>query len=1391
MKNYYFKSIKSKLTFWFIILGLSPLFIGIMITYNQQTALIKQQTYDKLVAIRDLKVQKLENWINEKESCMKSVAEDKEFRDLEQFFKKSTYNSSDYSIIDNMHRILLRYLINFHEFSDLFIINNYSREIIISTNKNQIGMNETKYPALSEYLSIKNFYIKDIHFSRLHEGLSMSFAIPIRCIKHRGKHTIGILVGIIRLEKSLYALLLNRIGLGKTGETLIVNKDVIALSELRTQKNAPLRFKINAEPAVRASQGQTGIIESYAYDGEKILGAYTYIPRTGWGFVAKQNTDELYTPIKSMMVNFVILIVVALICILTIAIFTARTIAAPVINMAQKAEIMKKGDLSARNDIKGSDELATLAIAFNTMAESIQSQMELRQINDEITQTFVDAKDLPAFRIYILKKLVKVTNSQMGTYFVLNTDTNSFEPFKSIGVSPDLLKPFDASALEGELGIVLESQKITHIKNIPEDSIFKFKTFTGIILPKEIISIPIIINKVVTGIVSLASIKPYPKKVLNIMEQPWITGCATALSNMQANEETKRLAKDISEKNRELQAQAEEIRQTSYKLQKQNKELKAQRIRIEEANRLKSEFLSNMSHELRTPLNSVMALSRVLIMQAKNKLSEDEANYLQIIERNGKNLLSLINDILDLSKIEAGKMDISPKLFSIRSTIETIIERLELLAEDKGLKINLIIPDDLPMIESDESRIHQILQNLIGNAVKFTEKGEVTVSVNFDIEKINIEIIDSGIGISKKDLPHIFEEFRQVDGSSSRRYEGTGLGLAIVYKAAKMLGGNISVRSEPGLGSTFTLNLPIKWRGGKALSDPVVFKKSNAESLTKKTVLAVDDEPDILVMISDYLSDDYNVITTISGKEAIKLARIHQPFAITLDVIMPDMDGWEVLQQLRQNPETKDIPVIIVSVSADKLTGIALGAIGYVSKPINKNQLIAEIKRVDGISPYSILITDDNEIDRNDMARTVKQEGMEAILAENGKICLDIIKKSIPDVLVLDLMMPEMDGFTVLNTIRNNSKTRNLPVIVVTAKDLTSENKQKLSGNVSSIIAKSDTTSTELLKKIKNSLYGIEEHQTYSRHIRKISDKEYKAGNRILLVEDSEAAIIQVKAVLEDEGYIVDVVNCGQEALDYMLTTIPDGIILDLMMPGIDGFQVLENMRGMKATSHIPVLILTARDLTPEDFSRLSDNNIQQLIQKGNVDLQGLLFKTRLMLGSKPEIVEKESTSLVNKEKKLQDTSVIKKTGTIKKIKKYSQPNLKNEKPKTIKKSRERPIILIVEDNPDNMITINAILMNKYTILEATDGEKGLIMALNEEPDLILLDMSLPKMDGFTVVKKVKEHNEAKHIPVIALTARAMKGDREMMIEAGCDDYIPKPIDPEQITQKINEWLSS
>ncbi len=813
---------------------------------------------------------------------------------------------------------------------------------------------------------------------------------------------------------------------------------------------------------------------------------------------------------------------------------------------------------------------------------------------------------------------------------------------------------------------------------------------------------------------------------------------------------------ELEQQSTEMEAQATQLKYASEELKHQNAELGQQQKQLKNADRLKSEFLSNMSHELRTPLNSVMALSRVLIMQAKDKLSREEVNYLEIIEKNGKQLLSLINDILDLSKIEAGKMDVTPKPFSLNNLIETIVESLTPVAKEKKIEISHNIDHTLKKIESDEVRVHQIIQNIVGNAVKFTSKGSVAIDLSHDETNAYIRVKDTGVGISQEDLPYIFEEFRQIDGSSSRKFEGTGLGLAIAYKAAQILRGNIALTSQLNQGSEFTVRLPILWEGYVPPEPaPIGFEKDNTP-LRKKTILIVDDDPGIRDMISEFLINmGYQTLTAASGRQALDLARIHNPMAMTIDIIMPEMDGWELINHLKNDPRTSQIPVIVVSITNDRETGFALGSVGHIAKPVDKDKLIAEIRKLDTRTRLNVLIADDNEMDLTQMSQAIKHHGLETMLARDGRQCLDMINQQIPDLLILDLMMPKMNGFEVISTLRENPLTRNLPVIVVTAKDLTQNEKEMLKGSILSVLTKSDTTPAALFQEIQKKLNEIE-------HLNNLAHKT------ILLVEDNESAIIQVRSVLEKEGYSLDIATNGSQAIDYVKTRVPDGIILDLMMPGMDGFEVLETMGQEEATARIPVLILTAKDLTKEDLNRLSTNNVQQLIQKGDVDRRGLLMKIRQMLGLEPE-----------------------KNDCPRKAGPQTDPlEPEDEKRGTGKVKRDdRATLLVVEDNPDNRLTLKAILKNQYHIIEANDGEDGLEKAISILPDLILLDISLPKMDGFEVVKRIKAHGPAGKIPVIAMTAHAMKGDKERILTAGCDEYVSKPLDPQMVTDTVKRWL--
>ena len=1366
MKTITFKSIRTRLTYWFLLLTLIPLLIILVVTYNQEKRTIEKDTYNKLTAIRDLKVQQVETWLDERLGDLQVSAGDFEIRGLDHIFAKTTRSQEDVNKIEIANELLNRYLRNYDDYGEIFIIDANTGVIELSSNNNSVGNNKSQDSYFTVPIETGEIYIKDIYYSQTTHQPEMTISMPISCFSH-GEHIIGIIVVRINPENSLYSILSNRVGLGDTGETLIVNKDVVALNELRWYENAPLNLQIYAEPAVNAASGETGITKTNDYRNEKILAAYTYIPRTEWGFIAKQDLNELNAPIREMINNFLIIFLVAGIIITLIALRVSKSISKPIIEMNNVARKFGSGDFSIRNKYTSEDEIGSLAREFNNMADLTESRNIIQTGVVDISKNIIGNTSMQDFGNSLLQKMMEITRANMSTFYILNELTSEYEHFTSIGANKDLLRSFSSQHPEGEFGNAVSKKEIFYLRNISEDTIFKFVTTAGELIPKEIITIPIITDNVAVALISLISNTTFSIESYSTIEQSWIA-INSIYTNLMANERTRILSEHLSrtnqqleaqteelqEQSEEMQSQSEELQQSSEELQEQNQELEMQRMQVEEANRLKSEFLSNMSHELRTPLNSIMALSRVLIMQAKNKLTDEENNYLEIVERNGKQLLKLINDILDLSKIEAGKMEVNPKSMSLKTLLQDIKDNLQPISNEKGLEFELNIANVLPQIETDEGKLHQILQNIVGNAVKFTEKGKVEINVNSNADNVLIQVIDTGIGIPADALLHIFEEFRQVDGTSSRSYEGTGLGLAIAHKLIKILGGNINAESRLGKGSTFTITLPIKWQGEAQLQSFQTFKPVTHKS-DDKTILVVDDDPKFVNKISDYLNvAGYKTISAYSGKEALKLAEEYQPFAITLDVMMPTMDGWEVLQKLKSKLVTKDIPVIVVSVSEDNKTGFALGAVGYVQKPVDKYLLISEINKLHN-KPNSVMIVDDNKIDRKQMSQIIQAENIKTILANDGNECISLIQQSIPDVLVLDLMMPEMDGFQVLDRIRKDQKTRNLPVIVVTAKDLTREDKSKLSGKVSSVLAKSESTPQDLFKEISRILNRLEQKE--------IESEKDNSEKRILVVEDNDATVIQMKAILEHENYIVEVASDGLQALEHVKHTIPDGIILDLMMPEMDGFEVLESIRSTDTTKQIPILILTAKDLTKKDLSKLSTNNVQQLVQKGDVDVDGLLLKVKMMLGN--------GTYEQQEDRKKGERGKPEKTGKQKKI------------------IDGVPNILVVEDNPDNMITIKAIIGNDYNIWEAMDGEEGLHRIANDKPDLVLMDISLPKMDGMEVVTIIRETENLKDIPMIAVTAKAMKEDKDIIMNAGFDDYITKPIDQKLLLKTIKKWL--
>jgi signal transduction histidine kinase/CheY-like chemotaxis protein len=497
---------------------------------------------------------------------------------------------------------------------------------------------------------------------------------------------------------------------------------------------------------------------------------------------------------------------------------------------------------------------------------------------------------------------------------------------------------------------------------------------------------------------------------------------------------------------------------------------------LEAASRYKSEFLANMSHELRTPLNAVIGYSEMLQEEAEDLGQKTFIPDLQKIHGAGKHLMSLINNVLDLSKIEAGKMDLYLENFEVVPMVQEVVATVKPLIEKNANAIQVNCADGLGVMRADLTKVRQMLFNLLSNACKFTERGTIAVLVDRarvdSGDWINFRVSDTGIGMSPEQTSKLFQAFTQADTSTTRKYGGTGLGLAISRQFCQMMGGDVTVESSPGQGSTFTIRLPAEVVESK-VSQMSPLKElapiAPEASQGAPTVLVIDDDPTVHDLMHRFLSKEgLQMIAATSGEEGLRLARELHPGVITLDVLMPGMDGWAVLTALKADPVLSEIPVIMLSIMDEKNLGYALSAADYLTKPIDWERLAVVLERYHcARPPCPVLIIEDDANMRDMLRRRLEKEGWKVIEAENGREALERMAESRPELILLDLMMPEMDGFQFLDEVRKHESLRSIPVIVVTAKELTPEDRQRLNGSVEKILQKGAYGREELLREVR------------------------------------------------------------------------------------------------------------------------------------------------------------------------------------------------------------------------------------------------------------------------------------------------------------------------------------
>ncbi len=887
----------------------------------------------------------------------------------------------------------------------------------------------------------------------------------------------------------------------------------------------------------------------------------------------------------------------------------------------------------------------------------------------------------------ILDYLTDYTGAVAGAFFSGSRD--QYRRAAVYGVPDDHAVPKQFANREGLLGQCAAKASLVLLDDVP-DGYLSFGSALGRDKPKHLVILPASVHGNVNAVMELGYLQPLDPDVLSLLAT---VAEAIALSVQAATyrDELQNLLEETQQQSEELQAQGEELRVSNEELEEQSRVLKESQSRLEQqqieleqtnsqleeqANQLemqrndleranasvqlkaqelerssqyKSDFLANMSHELRTPLNSSLILAKLLADNPDENLTQEQVKYARTIQSSGNDLLNLINDILDLSKIEAGHVEIHPEVTPLARMAAGLRQLFDPVAQEKKLDFDIHIDEAIPRsFETDPQRLEQILKNLISNAIKFTDKGKVVLAIAAeDDDKILFSVSDSGIGISAEQLKSIFEAFHQADSTISRRYGGTGLGLSISRQLARLLGGSIRVESTPGQGSRFTLTLPLKHFGSDAAAAPAAAPApaqelpaseqstialprpldDDRDAITgdKRVLLVIEDDETFATIVRDLSREmGFHSVVARTAEEAVRVAREFAPNAIVLDVGLPDQSGLSVLDRLKNDVQTRHIPIHVISAGDHTRTAFSLGAVGYLTKPVSREQLVGVLNKLEAKLEqrmHRVLIVEDDERQREAVSKLLGSREVETVTAGNAAECLDLLREQSFDCMVLDLSLPDASGFSLLETLSSESAYAFPPVIVYTGRELSPQSEQKLRRYSKSIIIKGAKSPERLLDEVSLFLHQIisELPPEQQKMIRKARHRDaLLEGRRILVVEDDIRNVYALTNILEPRGAQVIIARNGQEALDALdrSTANPDTtidlVLMDVMMPVMDGLTATRHIRQNPSFKKLPIITLTAKAM-PDDQQRCIEAGANDYMAKP-LDVDKLLSLVRVWM---------------------------------------------------------------------------------------------------------------------------------------------------------------------------------
>ena len=920
----------------------------------------------------------------------------------------------------------------------------------------------------------------------------------------------------------------------------------------------------------------------------------------------------------------------------------AENLTSQVRAIAEVATAVTKGDLTRSIQVDARGEVAELKDYINTMIGNLRLTTERNTEQDwlktnlaRMTGMLQGQRDLETVGHMLLSELVPLVGAHQGVIYQLSGDDDP---------RLDLLAKYadghrngypETLALgQGFIGQCARDGRRILVEEVPPETV-RIGSVLFEALPRSMIVLPVRFEDQIKAVIALASLRAFDSTQLAFLDQ-LTASVGIVLNSIEASMQTENLLKEsqtlagqLQRTNEQLEQKAQQLAERNVDVERKNQEIEQARGALEEkatelaqTSRYKSEFLANMSHELRTPLNSILILGQQLGENADANLTPKQVEFARTIHAAGTDLLNLISDILDLSKIESGTVTVDAEEIYLANMIEAVARPFRHEADSRGLSFDVGLDAGLGRsIVTDAKRLQQVLKNLLSNAFKFTEHGGVRLTVSgvrsgwskshptlsVSPSVVAFEVSDTGIGISPDKQRIIFEAFQQADASTSRKYGGTGLGLAISRELAHLLGGEIQLSSATGQGSTFTLYLPQTYTGprvaafgsganARMATTPVGARnlERHVEQLSDdrqevnagdRVLLVVEDDPHYARIMLDLGRDSgFKVITAARGAEALALAAEFRPTAISLDVFLPDMLGWTVLSHLKQNPETRHIPVQMVTLDEDRRHGLARGAFSFLTKPVSSEGLRAAFSRIKTYAEprrKRLLVVEDNPAEQVSISELLGHDDIEIVSVGTGSDALTHIRERGCDCVVLDLRLPDMSGFDVLEEISREGELADTPVIVFTGRELSAEEDAKLHTMARSVVVKGVELPERLLDEtalfLHRTVTNLPEPKQRMLERLHTSDEDL-VGRTALLVDDDARNIFALSSVLERRGMKVLTATTGNEAIATLQESADVAIVLmDIMMPGMDGYETIQAIRENPGWQRLPIVALTAK----------------------------------------------------------------------------------------------------------------------------------------------------------------------------------------------------------------------